>query len=94
MEPTLILGQPCLNGYLGGLTDRYSVLVMDPPGQGKSARLPAEEFTADRFCNDPLGVADAAGFERFAWLGYSWGGVMGLQLAWRSNRLSTLICGG
>jgi pimeloyl-ACP methyl ester carboxylesterase len=39
-------------------------------------------------------VADAAGFERFAWLGYSWGGVMVLQLAWRSNRLSTLICGG
>jgi len=39
-------------------------------------------------------VADAAGFERFAWWGYSWGGVVGLQLAWRSDRLSALVCGG
>lgn len=32
--------------------------------------------------------------ERFAYCGYSWGAVTGLQLAIRTDRLSALICGG
>jgi pimeloyl-ACP methyl ester carboxylesterase len=89
-----ILDPPYLDGYLDRLTDRYRVLVFDPPGKGKSASKPAAEFTANRVCNDLLSVADAAGFERFAWWGFSWGGVVGLQLAWRTDRLSALVCGG
>jgi pimeloyl-ACP methyl ester carboxylesterase len=41
-----------------------------------------------------LAVADAAGAGRFAWYGFSWGAVVGLQLAARTNRLTALICGG
>jgi pimeloyl-ACP methyl ester carboxylesterase len=67
---------------------------MDYPNGGKSAGVPAGEMTADRVCSDLLAVADAAGFREFAWWGFSWGGVIGLQLASRSNRVSTLVCGG
>ncbi len=88
------LGNTVKNGYLGRLTDRYQVVVMDYPNVGKSEPIPASEFTADRVCTDMLRVADAAGFDRFAWWGYSWGGVIGLQLAYRSDRIAALVCGG
>jgi hypothetical protein len=103
----LILGYPitaCLlaqdpggrakRGYLDRLTDRYRVLVMDYPNIGQSVPIPAADLTAERVCADMLRVADAAGFERFAWWGYSWGGVIGLQLACRTDRVAALICGG
>jgi len=84
--------------YLDRLTDGYSVIVMDYPDQGpdvgKSRRIAGRELTVQRVCDDMLAVADAAGFERFAWWGYSWGAVVGLQLASRSARLTALVCGG
>lgn len=84
--------------YIDRLTDRYRVIVMDYPDQGpdvgRSRRIGGAELTAQRVCEDILGVADAAGFDRFAWWGYSWGGVIGLQLATRSDRVAALVCGG
>src|SRR5215471_19010781 len=47
-----------------------------------------------RLCADILAVADAAGVDRFAWFGFSFGSVVGLQLASRTSRLSALVCGG
>jgi len=87
-------GRNARQSYLDRLTDRYRVLVMDYPNIGRSAPIPARELTAERVCTDLLGVADAAGFDRFAWWGYSWGGVVGLQLAGRTDRLTALVCGG
>ena len=81
-------------GYLDRLTDRYRVILMDYPPTGDEARAAVASFDPDRVCADILAVADAAGVDRFAWYGYSWGGVVGLQLATRTNRLSALICGG
>ena len=81
-------------GYLDRLTDRYRVILMDYPPTGDEARAAAASFDPDRVCADILAVADAAHVDRFAWYGYSWGGVVGLQLATRTNRLSALICGG
>lgn len=83
-----------LRGYIDRLCDRYKVVVMDYPNQGRSERMPANQLTVDRACADVLRVADQAGFERFAWWGFSWGGVIGLQLASRSDRISALVCGG
>lgn len=83
-----------LSGFLDRLTDRYRVLVVDYPSIGKSRSIPPGELTADRVCADLLGVADAAGFDRFAWWGYSWGAQAGLQLASRTDRLSALVVGG
>ncbi len=91
-------GSAARQGYLDRLTDRYRVLTMDypnlGPGRGQSKPIPVSELTARRVCDDLLAVADAAGFDRFAWWGFSWGGVIGLQLASRTDRVAALVCGG
>jgi pimeloyl-ACP methyl ester carboxylesterase len=43
---------------------------------------------------DLLAIADAAGADRFAYYGYSWLGLLGQQLALRTDRLSALVMGG
>lgn len=80
-----------LNGFLERLTDRYRVLVADYPSIGKSADIPTDQFTVERACSDMLAVADAAGFERFAWWGGTVGAIIGLHLASTTNRLSALV---
>jgi pimeloyl-ACP methyl ester carboxylesterase len=86
--------QGVLDGYLDRLTDRYRVLRVDYPGIGGSRDMAPEDLTADRVCADLLAVATAAGFDRFAYWGYSWGAAVGLQLAARTDRLSALVLGG
>lgn len=83
-----------LDAYLGALTDRYRVLRIDYPSIGASADIAPHALTADRVAADWLAVADAAGFDRFAYWGYSWGAAAGLQLAARTDRLSALVIGG
>ncbi len=98
--PALILGidqglaATFMSGYVDRLKDRYRVIAMDYPPSGADARAVESSFTPDHACSDILAVADAAGAEHFAWYGYSWGGVLGLQLATRTNRLTAMICGG
>lgn len=87
-------GAATLAGYLDGLTDRYRVLLVDYPSIGRSGTIPPDDFDVDRVCSDLMAVADAAGFDEFAYWGYSWGGGVGLQLAWRTDRLSALVIGG
>jgi pimeloyl-ACP methyl ester carboxylesterase len=82
------------DGYLDRLVDRYQVLLVDHPNIGQSRESQAHELTADRVCADLLSVATAAGFDRFAYWGYSWSGAVGLQLAARTHRLSALVVGG
>lgn len=86
--------QGVLDGYLNRLTDRYRVLRVDYPSIGGSRDIAPEALTADRVCADLLTVASAAGFDRFAYWGYSWGAAVGLQLAARTDRLSALVLGG
>jgi pimeloyl-ACP methyl ester carboxylesterase len=83
-----------LDGYLDRLSDRYRVLRVDYPGIGGSRDIAPEDLTADRVCADLLAVATAAGFDRFAYWGYSWGAAVGLQMAERTDRLSALVLGG
>lgn len=90
--PALIVFDRQPSGYYDRLTDRYRVVVIaDPPTDNSPAFW---SLTADRVCADVLAVADAAGVDRFAWYGFSFGSVAGLQLASRTNRLSALVCGG
>jgi pimeloyl-ACP methyl ester carboxylesterase len=86
--------QPVLDGYLQPLLDRYRVLRVDYPSIGGSRDIAPQALTADRVCADLLAVASAAGFDRFAYWGYSWGAAAGLQLAARTDRLSALVLGG
>lgn len=83
-----------LDGYLDRLADRYRILLVDYPAIGKSRDILPAPMTAERVCDDLLGVASAAGFDHFAYCGYSWGAAAGLQLATRSDRLTALAIGG
>jgi pimeloyl-ACP methyl ester carboxylesterase len=91
--PTLIAFNRMPAGYYKGLTDRYRVIVIDYPPDDRSQAF-VDSFTPDRVCQDILAVADAERAERFAWYGFSWGAVVGLQLAVRTNRLTALALGG
>lgn len=84
-------------GHYDQLMERYRVVVMDyPPAviRDSTSQSVIESFTPGRVCGDVLAVADAVGADRFAYYGFSWGGVVGLQLATRTDRLSALICAG
>jgi pimeloyl-ACP methyl ester carboxylesterase len=63
--------------------------------EGHRAWHPAPRtLTADAVAADLLAIADAAGADRFAYYGYSWLGLAGLQLAVRTDRLTALVMGG
>lgn len=82
------------DAFLARLTDRYRVLIADYPNIGRSHSPPPEQMTIDRVCSDLLSVADAAGFDRFAWWGGTFGAVTGLHIAANTDRLTALVCAG
>src|SRR3989442_4003962 len=83
------LGQSLIKG----LSDAFRVVVFNYEGQCLGTPKP-ETLTPANAVTDLLAVADAAGADRFAYYGYSWLAVIGLQLAIRTDRLSALIMGG
>ncbi|HEX9888065.1 MAG TPA: alpha/beta hydrolase [Nitriliruptorales bacterium] len=76
-------------GYLDRLSDRYQVVLLDYPGHPKPGSLTPETAAAD-----VVAVLDEAGIGRFIWFGYSFGSVLGLQLALRTDRIAAFVCGG
>src|SRR5215212_642695 len=76
-----------------GLADAFRVVAFDYEGHVLQVPKPAT-LTPDNLARDFLAVADTAGAERFAWYGYSWLAVGGLQLAIRTDRLTALVMGG
>ena len=58
-----------------------------PPAEIRNSQSKAvtDAFTPEHVCADILTVADMEGANSFAYYGYSWGGVVGLQLATRTN---------
>ena len=87
-------GKSVRDAFLERLTDRYRVLLIDYPSIGGSETIAPTDLTAERVCSDHLAVADAAGFGRFAYWGYTFGAATGLQLATRTDRLTALVVGG
>jgi pimeloyl-ACP methyl ester carboxylesterase len=75
--------------------DHRLVIVDYPSGRGRST-APDTSATCgvSRVTEDMLAVADAAGFDKFLFFGYSWGAACGMQLALRTERLTGLIAGG
>lgn len=82
-------------GYslIKGLSDTFRVVAFDYEGQCLRRPKP-ETLTPANVASDLLAVADAVGADRFAYYGYSWLALIGLQLAMRTNRLSALVMGG
>ena len=78
---------------IDGLADAYRVVAFDYEGHVLQVPKP-DTLTPDNLAGDFLAVADAAGVERFAWYGYSWLALAGLQLAVRTDRLWGLAMGG
>jgi pimeloyl-ACP methyl ester carboxylesterase len=78
---------------IDGLKDAFRVVAFDYEGQ-VLANPKADTLVPDNLARDFLAVADSAGADRFAWYGYSWLGLSGLQLAIRTDRVSALVMGG
>jgi pimeloyl-ACP methyl ester carboxylesterase len=83
------LGQSLIKG----LSDAFRIVAFDYEGQCLRRPKP-DTLTPANTANDLLAVADAAEADRFAYYGYSWLAMVGLQLAIRTDRLSALIIGG
>jgi pimeloyl-ACP methyl ester carboxylesterase len=83
------LGQSLIRGLCGS----FRVVVFDYEGQCLLTPKP-DTLTPANVVTDLLSVADAVGADRFAYYGYSWLAMIGLQLAIRTDRLSALIMGG
>src|SRR5215216_5173892 len=78
---------------IDGLSDRFRVVAFDY--EGNVLRLPKPDtLTSANVAADLLAVADAVNAERFAYYGYSWLAMVGLQLAIRTRWPDALIMGG
>ena len=70
----------------------YRVIAFDLPGHGLSAKPTDETRYNTRAMSDAvLAVADALGARRFAFVGHSMGGSLGLDLATRGERRLTSL---
>lgn len=78
---------------MDGLSDTFQVVAFDYEGHVLQKPQP-DTLTPANIARDFLTVADAAGAERFAYYGYSWLALSGVQLAIRSDRLTALVMGG
>ncbi|MEV0195708.1 alpha/beta hydrolase [Nonomuraea sp. NPDC050691] len=78
---------------IDGLADAFRVVAFDYEGHVLACPK-ADTLTPANVAADLLAVADAAGAGRFAYYGYSWLALSGLQLAVRTDRLSALVMGG
>src|SRR5688572_9503426 len=77
-----------------GLVDAdFRVIAADYEGHVADHPQP-QTMTADTVAHDLLAIADAAHADRFAYYGYSWLALTGLQLAIRTDRLTALVMGG
>jgi pimeloyl-ACP methyl ester carboxylesterase len=76
-----------------GLSDAFRVVAFDYEGHVLGTPKP-DTLTPANIAGDLLAVADAVGADRFAYYGYSWLALSGLQLAIRTDRLSALVMGG
>jgi pimeloyl-ACP methyl ester carboxylesterase len=78
---------------IGGVSDVFRVVAFDYEGHVLRTPKPTT-LTPDNVVADLLAIADAAQADRFAYYGYSWLGMIGLQLAIRTPRLEALTMGG
>lgn len=75
------------------LSNQFRVAAFDYEGHLMKTPQP-DTLTPQNIANDLLAVADAANAGQFAYYGYSWLALSGMQLAIRTDRLTALIMGG
>jgi len=77
--PSFLTDGGMWDGQTSALAKLGRVIVFDPPGHGKSE--PPPPFSLDDNARALLDAADALGVQRFALVGLSWGGMLGMRLA-------------
>ena len=81
--------------WIEQLQEEFFLLIADyPRGIGRTGNPQGLTYHPDIAAREYLLIADAAGIDRFGWLGYSFGGAMGVQVACRTNRVTALAVGG
>ena len=79
----------------GGYVERlagFRLVLFDHRGRGRSDRpATVAAHRIEEYVADAEGLADAAGLDRYAFVGYSFGGAVGLRLAARDARMRALI---
>ncbi len=90
LEGAATMMEAAKQSYIDGLGEDYRLIFVDYPGPEPKMYT----LTPGTVARDYLAIADAAGAETFAYAGFSWGCVTGLQLALRTERLTALVCGG
>jgi len=77
------------------LADRWRVICPDTPGRGLSqwSAAPETEYCFAAYAAQAAKLADALGLERFAWVGTSMGGALGIAVAATTlrDRLTCLL---
>ena len=83
-------------GYVDLLRDRFTVILLDARGHGKSDKPhEAAAYDDQLMAGDVLAVLDALAIDETHYWGYSMGGYVGLHLAQlHPDRLISLVCGG
>ena len=76
--------------YIDALGSKFRLIFIEYPGNEPKLYT----LTPSTVARDYLAIADAAGAKEFAYAGFSWGCVTGLQLALRTDRMTALACGG
>ena len=78
---------------MDGLSDKFQVIACDYEGHLLSKPKP-DTLTPENVAKDFLSIADTVEIKQFAYYGYSWLALSGMQLAIRTDRLTALIMGG
>lgn len=81
------------HSLIAGLRDAFRVIAFDYEGHLLRKPQP-DSLTPPNAVADLLAIAGAVGAHRFAYYGYSWLALLGLQLAIRTDRLTALAMGG
>jgi pimeloyl-ACP methyl ester carboxylesterase len=98
-EPLLLLHGGFCNGtywrsQIPALAEKYQVIVMDSRGHGRST-FDDQPITYELMASDVLGLMDHLGIQKANIVGYSDGGIIGLELAIsHRERLKSVIAFG
>lgn len=80
--PSLFTHGRMWHAQLAPLGERHRVIVIDPPGHGRSF-VPPREYAMDECVTAACEILDQLDAPRVAWAGLSWGGMVGMRLALR-----------